>query len=289
MPLKAIFEKEFGVPVALDNDAPETAYELWFQELRLRRFLGPLAEIEALTRVGRLAWQQSRNGDVAAITERLSTIQTEGNLDPIDPDAERDLDDPPPTPPDLTSPLIPPLAEAYEAVRSYPQAVLMYRYQLAALGTDFDQRQPVLEDIARLHRDWFKFSEAIAVYQGLLAGARSQADLASMIKPTSGRKRSPPKRPCLPPISPNPSLFKNSPPCAFPLLGTMPNSATGNRPANFINRPLPSLGRRNNTPTPARPCKPWRPSTPTTANSMKRSPSIKNNSKPPNTPMINTP
>ncbi|WP_072621487.1 tetratricopeptide repeat protein [Spirulina major] len=165
--------------VALDNDAPETAYELWFQELRLRRFLGPLAEIEALTRVGRLAWEQSRNGDVAAITERLSTIQTEANLDPIDPDAERDRDEPPPTPPDLTSPLIQPLAEAYEAVRSYPQAVLMYRYQLATLGADFDERQPVLENVARLHRDWFKFSEAIAIYQDLLTGARSQADLAN--------------------------------------------------------------------------------------------------------------
>src|SRR6476646_9135759 len=39
---------------------PEAAFEIWYRELRLRRALGPLEEVAALSRVGTTAWEENR-------------------------------------------------------------------------------------------------------------------------------------------------------------------------------------------------------------------------------------
>jgi hypothetical protein len=53
------------------------AFEIWFRELRLRRYLGPAAEIAALSRVGSVAWSNSKNLELQLITKRLQAIQKE--------------------------------------------------------------------------------------------------------------------------------------------------------------------------------------------------------------------
>ena len=53
------------------------AFEIWFRELRLRRYLGPAAEIAALSRVGSVAWSNGKNLELQLITKRLQAIQKE--------------------------------------------------------------------------------------------------------------------------------------------------------------------------------------------------------------------
>ncbi|TVQ51357.1 MAG: tetratricopeptide repeat protein [Spirulina sp. DLM2.Bin59] len=143
---------------AFEQDQKERAYELWFRELRLRRLLGPIAEVEALARVGGMAWEENRNQDVAAISSRLEAIEAAASSE------------------DLA--LIRALGQAYRQVRLYPNAVAMYERQLATLPPNaLNQRSPLLKVVAELHRDWFQFERAIGVYQELLTMARSQFDL----------------------------------------------------------------------------------------------------------------
>ncbi|MFS8118373.1 MAG: tetratricopeptide repeat protein, partial [Microcoleus sp.] len=51
------------------------AFDIWFRELRLRRYLGPAQEIAALSRVGSVAWSSGKNLELQLITKRLQTIQ----------------------------------------------------------------------------------------------------------------------------------------------------------------------------------------------------------------------
>lgn len=50
------------------------AFELWNRELRLRRFLGLVPEIQALGRVGDIAWKETDTTQVRWITKRLDAI-----------------------------------------------------------------------------------------------------------------------------------------------------------------------------------------------------------------------
>jgi len=52
----------------------EEAYPIWFRELRLRRYFGLIAEIEALGRVGNVVWGDNRIDEIRWITERLDAI-----------------------------------------------------------------------------------------------------------------------------------------------------------------------------------------------------------------------
>jgi len=53
------------------------ALEIWYRELRARRKLSTLEEINALGRVGGLVWEKSRKEDVLAISNRLEAIKQE--------------------------------------------------------------------------------------------------------------------------------------------------------------------------------------------------------------------
>ena len=54
----------------------DEAFGVWYRSLRGRQRLGELAEIEALGRIGNIAWEKNRKVDVAIISKRLETLQT---------------------------------------------------------------------------------------------------------------------------------------------------------------------------------------------------------------------
>lgn len=137
---------------------PEDAFELWYRALRLRQALDRVTEVQALGRIGALAWESDRPQDVQYISQRLETIQG-STLD-------RDLD--------LTAAL----ATASAQVRLYANAVELYETLLAdaEVQGDIATEERVLLVLAELHRTWFKFEEAIAVNQQLLAIANQQFD-----------------------------------------------------------------------------------------------------------------
>ncbi|NJL01159.1 MAG: tetratricopeptide repeat protein [Spirulinaceae cyanobacterium SM2_1_0] len=146
-----------------DGD-PETALEIWYRELRLRRYLGPLAETIALGRVGEIAWENSLSADLQRIAARLEEIETTAVEDEA-----------------LEPPLFTALAEAYTKIRLQNRAVAMYERVLAQVRASGDRPQlaRTLNTLAQLQTAWFRYAEAAVLYEELVAIARDEFDAAS--------------------------------------------------------------------------------------------------------------
>jgi len=144
----------------------EAAFETWNRELRLRRLLGPLAEIEALQRVGAIAWSENARAEVQAITQRLQIIQQQAQLQPA------------------TNPgLLAALGGAYQQVRAPQQAIDIYSQILVAARQRRDPAaiETTLRTLAELHLSKFDYPEAVAAYGELLGAARARGDRDSEI------------------------------------------------------------------------------------------------------------
>ncbi|MCC5617420.1 hypothetical protein LC605_20485 [Nostoc sp. CHAB 5836] len=137
------------------------AFEIWNRELRLRRFLGSLAEVQALSRVGAIAWKQNDGEQVQYITQRLQTIQKQGQSQKKS--AQIDLE------------LWRSLGQAYQNVRSPKLAIEAYGQVLLVVR---QQNDPIvlvetLKTMGELHLSWFDYSKATPIYEELLSLATS--------------------------------------------------------------------------------------------------------------------
>jgi tetratricopeptide (TPR) repeat protein len=141
------------------------AYEIWNRELRLRRFLGALAEVQALSRVGAIAWNQNDRQELQYITQRLQAIQKQAQ--PKKTDAQKGVD----------LELLRSLGEAYQKVRLPKLAVEVYEQVLAVVR----QQNPAalvetLKTIGELNLSWFDYPKAAITYEELLGLATSKGD-----------------------------------------------------------------------------------------------------------------
>jgi tetratricopeptide (TPR) repeat protein len=142
------------------------AFDTWNRELRLRRYLGTLAEIQALSRVGAIAYNENDRQQVQYITQRLQTIQKPLQSQPQ---------------PDLA--ILQSLGQAYQQVRS-PELALTAYGQI--LTTARQQKDPIkevetLNTIGEVHLSWFNYPQAAATYQELVSLANSRSDRNSQI------------------------------------------------------------------------------------------------------------
>lgn len=146
------------------------SFEIWNRELRLRRALGFLEEIQALGRVGDLAWRQNLNPQVRVITNRLSAIQAQ-------------LQRPQPNQVSERAQIFPALGIAYQQVRSPGLALSVYQQVLSEARTQKDAVAEVrlLNTIGQLHLSWFDYPRAIATYEELLKLARSRTDAQNVV------------------------------------------------------------------------------------------------------------
>jgi tetratricopeptide (TPR) repeat protein len=137
------------------------AFDIWNRELRLRRALGFLAEVEALSRVGAIAWRENQRPEVQVITRRLQEIQQQTKL-----------------PPTIDLKLWQALGVAFQQVRSPKSAIEVYEQILAAMRQRQDQTavEATLKTIAELHLSWFDYPSSAATYEELLALARAQSN-----------------------------------------------------------------------------------------------------------------
>ncbi len=140
--------------------APE-AFEIWYREMRLRRALGYLEEVQDLGRVGEIAWQNNQKFDVQLITARLVTIQKEAE------DKKS-----------LNLKLLQALGAAYQQVRVPGPAITVYQQILADARQREDSKAQVstLNTIAQLHLAWFDYPNAAKTYEELLAFAKAKND-----------------------------------------------------------------------------------------------------------------
>ncbi|ARV57942.1 hypothetical protein BZZ01_04185 [Nostocales cyanobacterium HT-58-2] len=138
-----------------------TAFEIWNRELRLRRFLGPLKEVQALSRVGEIAWRENDRQQVQYITQRLQAIQKETQ-------SQNTVD----------LQLLQALGLAYQQVRSPKEALQIYNQVLAAVRQRRDTAAEIdtLKTIGELHLSWFDYPSAATTYEQLLKFASSRGE-----------------------------------------------------------------------------------------------------------------
>ncbi|QOV21227.1 tetratricopeptide repeat protein [Anabaenopsis elenkinii] len=139
------------------------AFGIWNREIRLRRYLGPWAEVKALSRFGAIAWGENAGQQVRYITQRLQTIQQQAQKA-----KGFDLE------------LMVALGEAYQQVRSPKLALQAYQQILTVV----EQQQDVaavlqtLATIGELHLSWFDYPQAAATYEQLLKLTATPGDRA---------------------------------------------------------------------------------------------------------------
>ena len=128
------------------------AFDIWFRELRLRRYLGPAAEIAALSRVGSVAWSSSKNLELQLITKRLQAIQKQVRSQvPVNTE------------------LLPTLAAAFGQVRAKGPTVEVYQEILdnARKNQDILAQGQLLKAIGQIHINWLSYDKAGPVYEEL--------------------------------------------------------------------------------------------------------------------------
>jgi tetratricopeptide (TPR) repeat protein len=147
----------------------ETAFEIWNRELRLRRFLGSLAEVEALGRVGAIAGNENERPQVQYITQRLQAIQKQ-----MQKDKSTDLE------------LWRSLGQAYQKVRTPKLAVAIYQQILTLVRQQRDQAAELatLNTLGELYLSWFDYPQAATTYEELrkLAANRGASETAYLQK-----------------------------------------------------------------------------------------------------------
>lgn len=137
------------------------AFEIWYRELRLRRALGYVEEVQALGRVGEVAWQRTLKPDTKIITQRLQDIQQEAQKKKL-----------------MNLELQQALGQAYQQVRLFEPAVGIYEKILADAQTrsDAEAQETTLKTLAELNLAWFNYPKAAAAYEELLARAQTKSD-----------------------------------------------------------------------------------------------------------------
>ncbi len=128
------------------------AFDIWFRELRLRRYLGQAAEIAALSRVGSVAWSSSKNLELQLITKRLQAIQKQVRSQVP-----------------LNTELLPALAAAFGQVRAKGPTVEVYQEILdnARQNQDILAQGQLLKAIGQIHINWLSYDKAAPVYEEL--------------------------------------------------------------------------------------------------------------------------
>ncbi|WP_096595351.1 hypothetical protein [Calothrix sp. NIES-2098] len=137
------------------------AFEIWNRELRLRRLFGSLSEVQALSRVGAIAFNQNNREEVQYITQRLQTVQKQVLSQPL-----------------VDLQLLRSLGEAYQNVRSPQLALEVYDRVLATVKQQKDTAAIVdtLKTMGEVHLAWFDYPKAASTYQELLGLATAQGD-----------------------------------------------------------------------------------------------------------------
>ena len=138
------------------------AFEIWHRELRLRRAVSSLQEVEALGRVGAIAWSENQKTEVQLITGRLQTIQQAKSQPAAD------------------LRLLQSLGTAFEQVREPKWALEVYEQILGAAQQrqDIAVQEATLQTIAELYLSWFDYPQAAVTYKKLLS-------LATNVNPVS--------------------------------------------------------------------------------------------------------
>ncbi|MEA5565551.1 hypothetical protein [Anabaena sp. UHCC 0399] len=162
----ALDELNQEAAVQLQAGDKEAAFEIWNRELRLRRYLGTVAEVQALSRVGEIAWNRSDRQQLYYITQRLQAIQKQAQPKKAKTQASVDLE------------LLRALGAAYQKVRSPQPAIELYNQILLEVRQQKDTIAEIdtLQTLGNLNLSWFNYPQAATNYEELLSFATSREE-----------------------------------------------------------------------------------------------------------------
>lgn len=152
------------------------ALETWNRELRLRRYLGPLAEMAALGQVGKVMLDNGQRVEVQFITQRLLVLQKE-----LMSQESVDLEQ------------LQALGLALQQVQAKGPSVEVYQkiIESARSRQDVIGEAETLRTIAKIHLKWLNYEKAAAVYEELADLIQEHRDLflvnAAAPNPTPAR------------------------------------------------------------------------------------------------------
>lgn len=151
----------------LEEGAAESIFIDWMREVRLRRILGYEAELAAIQRVGLRMWENSRAEEIQLLSLRLREIQADLlTQQPLDVELFEEV------------------VTAFEVLRDVDSAVSVYETLLerAIQSGDRDEQQRLLENLASLRENWFRFEPAATTYQTLLTFAGDDLEEIEYLK-----------------------------------------------------------------------------------------------------------
>ncbi|GAB4240494.1 MAG: tetratricopeptide repeat protein [Stanieria sp.] len=137
--------------VKLEEGDKTEAFRLWYRELKLQRVIGKLAEIEALGRIGNIAWSNNLSSDLQNISERLVMLQQE-----IVETKENNLQ------------LLNSLGQSYQQIRDIDKVIAVYQQLLTKSQNDLNNQQNILEILGKLYLAKFDYQQAADTYEKLL-------------------------------------------------------------------------------------------------------------------------
>lgn len=170
---------------ALAAGQSEEAFAIWQREVRLRRALGPAAELAAIARVADLAWREQQ-----PVMVQLLTLRTREIWDAVKAELGIVTEEFAPIPVEESAPgralvsgdaqanrvALSAIAQIFATLRDINSAADVYQQLIAltvASGSDPTAEQLTLAD---LHLQWFQFAEAADIHLALLKTARANGD-----------------------------------------------------------------------------------------------------------------
>jgi len=181
----------------LANGNPDAAFELWQREVRLRRVFGPVEELNAISRVATLAWQQQRPVEVQLLTLRTREIWETvaaalNNFEATEQSAEDNrlgdrepeelADNPEQILMDGDSAsdvaVLLNMAQTFATLRDIDASVEVYQQLITLTAEQNGDPTAQRKELAELHLAWFQFADAADVYLALLSDARTKGNQA---------------------------------------------------------------------------------------------------------------
>lgn len=139
----------------------DIAFALWYRSINLSRALGTKEEIKMISKIGKIAWDKSRNEDINFLNERLVKLELEHTKDN-----------------NINPEYLPLFVEGYEALHNLDQSIAINKknLELARANNDISSIKIALEKLGKFYVSKFDYYRAEPIYQELLNIARLEQD-----------------------------------------------------------------------------------------------------------------
>ena len=143
----------------------EHAFKLWYRQLKLARAVNTETEVEALGKVGEIAWQANRGEDLRNVSNRLMAIESEIGVN------------------NLSASQLEQFSNAYQQVRYLDRAIAIYE-QILANNKQQGSSIAVAENrqaLGKLYLANFNYQKAANTYQKLIETALTKSPIDKKI------------------------------------------------------------------------------------------------------------